>query len=132
MKKASILIFLLATVMLVNSCSKKEDPVVPPTTPAPAKLTVMIREALSTGEVIPQANAKFQLYKTEADWMAKTNAVADVTVDGNGDYTFENLEAINYLFHAQSADGTKTNDKTGNQTGVLKSNETKQLTVLVK
>jgi hypothetical protein len=130
--KVLILISFLAFGILTSSCSKKEDPIVTPPVTAPAKLNMMVREALSNGSQIPQSKAKIQLYKTEADWTAKTNAVADVVADDNGDYLFENLEPMNYLFHVQSADGTKTNATTANQTGTLKSNETKQLQVFVK
>jgi hypothetical protein len=131
LKRILIVTLVLASGLISNSCSK-EDPTPQPPTPQPAKLKMMVRESLSTGEIIPQAKARIELYKTEDDWLAKTNAVADVIADDNGDYTFENLEAINYLFNAESADGSKSNATTGNQTGVLKSNETKTLQVFVK
>ena len=131
LKRIFILPFILGFLLLSTSCGK-EDPINPPPAPAPAKLKMMVRESLSTGDVIPQAKARIELYKTEDDWLAKQNAVADVVADDNGDYTFENLEAINYLFNAESADGSKTNATSGNQTGVLKSGETKTLQVFVK
>lgn len=123
----------LAAGLILSSCSKKEDPVTPPaTTQANAGLHMTIFEQTSTGTPIPQAKAKVQLYKTLDDWTNKTNAVADVVADDGGYYTFTNLEPINYLFRVKSDDGSKSNDKTGNQTGVLVNNQTKELNVIVK
>lgn len=111
------------------SCGKAEEPV---PAPDPARLKVEIREVLTNAQHKALPKAKIQLYKSEADWTAKTNAVKDVVTDNYGNYTFTDLEPVNYLFRAQSADGTKTNNKTGNQTGVLKSNETKELEVILR
>lgn len=133
-KKTYMLACFLMTGLILSSCGKEEDPVVTPptTTAAEASLHVIIYEQLSNGSSIPQSKAKMQLYKTQADYDNKTNAVADIVADDAGNYTFTKLEPINYLFRAESADASKNNSKSGNQTGVLVNNQTKELNVIVK
>lgn len=128
-KKASIcVIALLAVGVLSQSCKKEEVAA----TPDPATLKVSINQVLSNAQHKGMPKAKLQLYKTVDDFNAKTNAVKSIEADNYGKYTFTDLEPVNYLFRAQSADGMMTNEKTGNQTGVLESNKTKELEIILR
>lgn len=128
-KKANIFVVaLLAVGVLSQSCKKDEVAA----TPDPATLKVTINQVLSNAQHKGLPKAKLQLYKTIDDYNAKTNAVKSVEMDNYGKFTFTDLEPINYLFRAQSADGMMTNDKTGNQTGVLESNQIKELEIILR
>jgi hypothetical protein len=128
-KKANIFVIALLAVGVLSHACKKEEVV---TAPDPATLKVTINQVLSNAQHKGMPKAKLQLFKSQSDFDARTNAVKDVVMDNYGKFTFTDLEPINYLFRAQSADGMMTNDKTGNQTGVLESSKTKDLEIILR
>jgi hypothetical protein len=93
--KNLITCILLSIVLL--GCKKKSTLQPSSTQSTDLKLTI----ENESNSFITEGSVSVTLYKTETDWINKTNAVGVTTsTDPNGIVTFKNLEAINYYIDA--------------------------------
>ncbi len=133
-RKTKQIYFLGALVIsaLIGSCAK------PGTTPSNTSqatntsLQMTIYDGSGMYRVI-SPGATVQLYTTVADQKNKTNPLTPLEASNNqAVLVFKNLQPINYYFNAYSADGTKSNATTFNQTNTLTAGIVNQLSPVVK
>ena len=78
-------------------------------------------------------SATVQLYTTVADQQNKTHPFTPLEASNSqGVLIFKNLQPIDYYFNAYSADGTKSNATTFNQTNTLTAGIVNKLEPVVK
>lgn len=79
----------------------------------------------------PVEGASVQLFSTDADYRAETNAVGETQLtDKKGKITFKKLEAVIYYVNVEKED--KNNDGAGVQTDVLKSGLLNKVTIVIE
>ena len=136
MKRKTKQIYFLGTLVisaLIGSCAK------PSTTPSnnnsqatTTSLQMTIYDGSGMYRVI-SPGATVQLFTTVEDQKNKTNPLTSLEASNNqAVLTFKNLQPINYYFNAYSADGTKSNATTFNQTNTLTAGIVNQLSPVVK
>ena len=110
---------LLASLVLL-SCAKPTNNPTNNNKSTPTSLQLTIYDGSGAIMRVPSPYATIQLYKTIPDQKNKTNPVTGVlTSNSQAALTINNLENIDYYFNAYSADGTKSNATTFNQTNTL-------------
>jgi len=123
MKSKTKQIYFLGALMMcafIGSCTKPSTTPSNTTQATPTSLEMTIYDGSGAIMRVPSPNATIQLYKTVTDQKNKTNPVTGVLASNSqAALTINNLEDIDYYFNAYSADGTKSNATTFNQTNTL-------------